>query len=134
MKYIYMHLYTTRILIADVPIVVSALYRGINDKHHLRVEVLYYYQINKILIYSTLVERVLLGGKIMVQDYMFTIYSYELHTIIVMIENVCRLVRFMEEGTRYRYIQIGSSIRYINMFIGFLKVHCIELLWTFSYT
>jgi hypothetical protein len=33
--------------------VVSAFFRGINDKHHLRVEVLYYYQINNILIYNT---------------------------------------------------------------------------------
>jgi hypothetical protein len=30
-----------------------------------------------------LVERVLLGGKIMVQDYMFTIYSYTLHQLYI---------------------------------------------------
>jgi hypothetical protein len=30
-----------------------------------------------------LVERVLLGGKIMVQDYMFTIYSYTLHQLCI---------------------------------------------------
>ena len=42
-----------------------------------------------------------------------------------MIESFCRLVRFMDERTRYRYKQIGSSIRYVNMFIVFSKVHCL---------
>ena len=38
-----------------------------------------------------------------------------------MIEYFSRLIQFVNERTRYRCKQIGSSIRYVNMFIVFLK-------------
>jgi hypothetical protein len=50
-----------------------------------------------------------------------------------MIESFCRLIRFMDERTRYRYKQSSSSIRYVNIFIVFLKVHCLFIYIKYIY-
>ena len=68
-----------------------------------------------------LVERVLLGGKIMVQDYMFTIYSYTLHHLCI---KSCKpKFHIYNNRTKWQYKYTCSIKIHINIFHIFVLIN-----------
>jgi len=71
-----------------------------------------------------LVEHVLLGGKIMVQDYMFTIYSYTLHQLYI---KSCKpKLHIYNNGTKCQYkhrCNIKILINTIHIFV-LINIQC----------
>ena len=68
-----------------------------------------------------LVERVSLSGKIMVQDYMFTIYSYTLHQLCI---KSCKpKLHIYNNRTKCQYKYTCSITIHINIFHIFVLIN-----------
>jgi hypothetical protein len=76
----------------------------------------------------SLVERVLLGGKIMVQDYMFTIYSYTLHQLYI--KSCKSKLQIYNNRTKCQYNYTCSIKTHINTIHIFVLIN---ILCTFRY-
>ena len=68
-----------------------------------------------------LVESVLLGGKLMVQNYMFTIYSYTLHQLCI--KSYKPKLHIYNNRTKCQYKYTCSIKIYINIFHIFVLIN-----------